>query len=239
MIRFQASSSGENSSFGIIIPIKIWFKLPGSSKITSQGIDYLIKQKKTAPQGDEVPGAQSRLVMVLWNCRLRSRKACFCTDESLDLADDDILAKLKLVHFFLVSYLISRVFVKKTSRRTSIGFFDQAITISKLTWILISGTGCFHDHCNVITLLTLLPSSYLSRMNTTHGKGKAEVFPRYPVSPVWGADYGGMGMLTEPHQWHPAICLNFKYPNRHFSPSGPGCLGNTSGAMLALWAGWC
>ncbi|MDD2331070.1 MAG: hypothetical protein PHI68_00300 [Candidatus Cloacimonetes bacterium] len=133
----------------------------------------------------------------------------------------EVLDKLQLVHFFLISYLISRVFVKHKLPERILYYLVETkhISISKLSWILISGTALLSMLiANVITLLTLLPLLLLIQ-NEYHGteKEKRKFSTLMLLSLIWGANIGGMGMLTGTTTNGILVYMFelFKYPNRH------------------------
>jgi len=133
----------------------------------------------------------------------------------------DVLDKLQLVHFFLISYLISRIFVKQKlpERIVSWLFETKHISISKLTWILISGTALLSMLiANVITLLTLLPLILLIQKEYDGTPKQHRKFSTLILlAVVWGANIGGMGMLTGTTTNGILVYMFeiFKYPNRH------------------------
>ncbi len=112
----------------------------------------------------------------------------------------EIVDKLQLVHFFLISYLISRVFVRhKLPEKIVHWLFEtKRLSISKLTWLLISGTAFLSMIiANVITLLTLLPLIII--LQNDH-EGSVKEHKKFStlilLALIWGANIGGMGMLT-------------------------------------------
>lgn len=112
----------------------------------------------------------------------------------------EIVDKIQLVHFFLISYLISRVFVKhRVPERIVHWMFEtKRLSINKLTWLLISGTALLSMIiANVITLLTLLPLILiLQKEHVGTEKEHRKFSTLILLALVWGANIGGMGMLT-------------------------------------------
>jgi len=112
----------------------------------------------------------------------------------------EALDTLQLLHFFLISYLISRVFVKqKLPERVVYWLFEtKHVSLSRLVWILISGTALLSMLiANVITLLTLLPLVILIQndykaLEKEHRKFSTLIL----LAVVWGANIGGTVMLT-------------------------------------------
>ncbi len=112
----------------------------------------------------------------------------------------EVVDKLQLIHFFLISYLISRVFVKHRVPEKIVHwmFETKKLSLSKLTWILISGTAFLSMIiANVITLLTLLPLILiLQKEHVGTPKEHKKFSTLILLALVWGANIGGMGMLT-------------------------------------------
>lgn len=112
----------------------------------------------------------------------------------------EIVDKLQLVHFFLISYLISRVFVKhRLPEKIVYWLFEtKHLSLSKLTWLLICGTGFLSMIiANVITLLTLLPLIVILQNEHVGSTKEHQKFSTLiMLAVVWGANIGGMGMLT-------------------------------------------
>ncbi|MBM4403132.1 MAG: hypothetical protein FJ042_01905 [Candidatus Cloacimonetes bacterium] len=113
---------------------------------------------------------------------------------------DDVLDKLQLLHFFLISYLISRVFVtQKLPERLVWWLFEKKhISLSRLVWLLTIGTGLLSMIiANVITLLTLLPLVILIQNDyKAPDKEHRKFSTLILLAVVWGANIGGTGMLT-------------------------------------------
>lgn len=112
----------------------------------------------------------------------------------------EIVDKLQLVHFFLISYLISRVFVKhRLPEKLVYWLFEtKGLSLSRFTWVLILGTaGLSMIIANVITMLTLLPLILIIQ-NEHVGKEKEhrKFSTMILLALIWGANIGGMGMLT-------------------------------------------
>lgn len=113
---------------------------------------------------------------------------------------DAYLDKIQLIHFFLISYLISRVFVRfKLPQRIVYWLFEEKhVSISRLTWLLISGTALLSIvMANVITLMTLVPVLILIQAEYEGKPAEKRKFSTLVMlAAVWGANIGGMGMLT-------------------------------------------
>lgn len=108
--------------------------------------------------------------------------------------------KLQLAFFFLISYLLSRVFVRFELPKRLVWWLieEKHITISKLSWFIIFGTTVLSMLiANVVTLMTMIPVLDLIQKQY---KGSAQNESRFGtlmiLSAVWGANIGGMGMLT-------------------------------------------
>jgi len=108
--------------------------------------------------------------------------------------------KLQLIHFFLISYLISRVFVKhRLSEKIVYWLFEtKRVSISRLTWVLIFGSVVLSMIiANVITLLTLLPLILILQNDHVGSVREHRKFSTLILlALVWGANIGGMGTLT-------------------------------------------
>ncbi|MDZ4182454.1 MAG: anion permease, partial [Candidatus Cloacimonadaceae bacterium] len=113
---------------------------------------------------------------------------------------DAYLDKIQLIHFFLISYLISRVFVRfKLPQRFVYWLCEEKhVSISRLTWLLISGTALLSIViANVITLMTLVPVLILIQAEYEGKPSEKRKFSTLVMlAAVWGANIGGMGMLT-------------------------------------------
>ncbi len=113
---------------------------------------------------------------------------------------EEALDKLQLLHFFLISYLISRVLVtQKLPERLVWWLFEEKhISLSRLVWLLIIGTGLLSMIiANVITLLTLLPLVLLIQNDyNAPDKEHRKFSTLILLAVVWGANIGGTGMLT-------------------------------------------
>ncbi len=120
-------------------------------------------------------------------------------DRILALVKDN-LGSIQLLHFFLISYLISRLFVRyKIPELFLYWLFEKKqLSLSKLLLILILSTaGLSMIIANVVTLLALLPMIVLIQNEL---KGTDKEIKRNStmimLAAVWGANIGGMGMLT-------------------------------------------
>ncbi len=113
---------------------------------------------------------------------------------------EEVLDKLQLLHFFLISYLVSRVFVmQKLPERLVWWLFEEKhISLSRLVWLLIIGTGLLSMIiANVITLLTMLPLVLLIQNDyNAPDKEHRKFSTLILLAVVWGANIGGTGMLT-------------------------------------------
>lgn len=108
--------------------------------------------------------------------------------------------KIQLAFFFLISYLLSRVFVRFELPKRLVWWLieEKHITISKLSWFIIFGTTLLSMLiANVVTLMTMIPVLDLIQKQY---KGSAQNESRFGtlmiLSAVWGANIGGIGMLT-------------------------------------------
>lgn len=110
------------------------------------------------------------------------------------------LDKLQLVCFFLISYLLSRVFVRFNLPHRLVHWLceEKHMSVSRLAWLIITGTALLSMViANVITLLALVPvltQLQLDYHDTPREKRKFATL--IILSAVWGANIGGMGMLT-------------------------------------------
>jgi len=112
----------------------------------------------------------------------------------------DHLDTIQLLHFFLISYLISRLFVRyKLPERFVFWVFEEKhISLSKLILIIMLSTAALSMViANVITLLAILPVILLvqSELQGTE-KEKKKLSTLIILSAMWGANIGGIGMLT-------------------------------------------
>lgn len=102
--------------------------------------------------------------------------------------------------FFIVSYLLSRVFVTlKIPELVLYYLFEKKhVSIQKLTYILILGSALLSSViANVITVLTLMPLVVLLQNEfDTSGKNKLKINTLFLLSVIWGANIGGIGMVT-------------------------------------------
>lgn len=108
--------------------------------------------------------------------------------------------KFQLLFFFLVSYLLSRVFVRFELPKRLVWWLieEKHISISKLSWLMISGTAVLSMLiANVVTLMAMIPVLELMQ-NQYHGSEaeRRKFATLMMLSAVWGANIGGMGMLT-------------------------------------------
>ncbi len=108
--------------------------------------------------------------------------------------------KLQLVFFFLISYLLSRVFVRFELPKRLVWWLieEKHITISKLSWFIIFGTTLLSMLiANVVTLMTMIPVLELvQKQYRGSPKNESRFGTLMILSAVWGANIGGMGMLT-------------------------------------------
>lgn len=112
----------------------------------------------------------------------------------------EYLDKLQLLAFFLVSYLLSRIFVRFQLPQRLIHwlFQEKRLTVSRLNWLIIIGTAVLSMLiANVVTLLTLIPVLVLLQKDY---RGPSQHSKRFStmvmLSAMWGSNIGGMGMLT-------------------------------------------
>jgi sodium-dependent dicarboxylate transporter 2/3/5 len=107
---------------------------------------------------------------------------------------------LQVAFFFVISYLLSRVFVVlKIPELILYYLFEKKhISIQKLTFILIIGSALISSFiANVITVLTLMPLVLLLQKELDgFGKYQTKINTLFLLSVVWGANIGGMGMVT-------------------------------------------
>ncbi|MDP2173740.1 MAG: hypothetical protein Q8M98_02125 [Candidatus Cloacimonadaceae bacterium] len=112
----------------------------------------------------------------------------------------EYLDKIQLIHFFLISYLISRVFVRfMLPQRIVYWLFEEKhVSISRLTWLLISGTALLSIViANVITLMALVPVLIMIQAEYDGKPSEKRKFNTLVMlAAIWGANIGGMGMLT-------------------------------------------
>jgi sodium-dependent dicarboxylate transporter 2/3/5 len=102
--------------------------------------------------------------------------------------------------FFVISYLISRVFVMlKIPELILYYLFEKKhVSIQKLTFILILGSALLSSViANIITVLTLMPLVILLQKEfDSSGKNKLKINTLFLLSVIWGANIGGIGMIT-------------------------------------------
>lgn len=102
--------------------------------------------------------------------------------------------------FFVVSYLLSRVFVvlKIPELIVYYLFEKKHISIQKLTLILILGSALLSAViANVITVLTLMPLVLLLQKEfDAPSRNKLKINTLFLLSVIWGANIGGIGMIT-------------------------------------------
>lgn len=112
----------------------------------------------------------------------------------------EYLDKLQLLAFFLISYLLSRVFVRfEVPRRLIYWLFqEKKLTVSRLTWLIILGSAVLSMLiANIVTLLTLIPVLVMLQKDYHGPKEHQKRFSSLiMLSAIWGANIGGMGMLT-------------------------------------------
>lgn len=108
--------------------------------------------------------------------------------------------KIQLLCFFLVSYLLSRVFVRFELPKRLVWWLieEKHLSISRLSWLIIAGTALLSMLiANVVTLMAMIPVLDLIQKEF---KGSPQEHKRFStlmmLSAVWGANIGGMGMLT-------------------------------------------
>lgn len=110
------------------------------------------------------------------------------------------MGTLQVAIFFVVSYLISRVFVMlKIPELILYYLFEKKhISIPKLTFILIVGSALLSSViANVITVLTLMPLVVLLQKEfDVSGTDKLKINTLFLLSVIWGANIGGIGMIT-------------------------------------------
>lgn len=108
--------------------------------------------------------------------------------------------KLQLLFFFLISYLLSRVFVRFDLPKRLVWWLieEKHISISKLSWLIISGTAVLSMLiANVVTLMAMIPVLDLIQKQYQGSLQEERRFGTLMMlSAVWGANIGGMGMLT-------------------------------------------
>ncbi len=107
---------------------------------------------------------------------------------------------LQVFFFFVISYLLSRVFVilKIPELIVYYLFEKKHVSIQKLTFILILGSAFISTViANVITVLTLMPLVILLQKEI---KSSEEFTKKMNtlllLSVIWGANIGGVGMVT-------------------------------------------
>jgi solute carrier family 13 (sodium-dependent dicarboxylate transporter), member 2/3/5 len=110
------------------------------------------------------------------------------------------LDSIQLLHFFFISYLLSRLIAKYHIAERFINwlFEEKKINMSKLVLILISGTAALSMLlANVVTLLALLPMIVLVQSEVQGSpKERKRLSTMIMLAAIWGANIGGMGMLT-------------------------------------------
>ncbi len=110
------------------------------------------------------------------------------------------LNTIQLLHFFFISYFVSRLFASyKIPERFVYWLFEEKrVSLSKLILILISCTaGLSMIMANVITLLALLPVILLIQNEIKGTPAEKKKFSTMiMLAAIWGANLGGMGMLT-------------------------------------------
>jgi len=102
--------------------------------------------------------------------------------------------------FFVISYLLSRVFVKlKIPELIVYYLFEKRhVSIQKLTYILILGSALISTIiANVITVLTLMPLVVLLQKEIkSFGEFTIKMNTLLLLCVIWGANIGGIGMVT-------------------------------------------
>jgi sodium-dependent dicarboxylate transporter 2/3/5 len=110
------------------------------------------------------------------------------------------LDKIQLIHFFLISFLVSRLMIRhKLPERLLYWLFEEKhISISRLALIIILSTSLLSAViANVISLLAVLPVILLLQEEYTGSdKNKRKFSTMIMLAAIWGANIGGMGMLT-------------------------------------------
>lgn len=108
--------------------------------------------------------------------------------------------KIQLIFFFLISYLLSRVFVRFELPKSIVRWLivEKHITISRLSWLIITGTALISMLiANVVTLMAMIPVLELIQNQFDGSEKERRKFSTLMMlSAVWGANIGGMGMLT-------------------------------------------
>lgn len=108
--------------------------------------------------------------------------------------------KIQLIFFFLISYLLSRVFVRFELPKSLVRWLieEKHISISKMCWMMISGTAFISMLiANVVTLMAMIPVLELIQNQFEGSEAERRKFSTMMMlSAVWGANIGGMGMLT-------------------------------------------
>lgn len=112
----------------------------------------------------------------------------------------EALDKIQLLHFFLISYLLSRVFVRfrLPERFVSWLFEKKQVSIAHLVAIIIGSTALLSMLIpNVITLLAVLPVLLLIQSDFEGDEcAKRRFSTLVMLAGVWGANIGGMGLIT-------------------------------------------
>jgi sodium-dependent dicarboxylate transporter 2/3/5 len=107
---------------------------------------------------------------------------------------------IQVAIFFVISYLLSRVFVVlKIPELVLYYLFEKKhVSIQKLTFILILGSALLSSViANVITVLTLMPLVLLLQKEFDRfGKDQLKINTLFLLSVIWGANIGGLGMVT-------------------------------------------
>lgn len=107
---------------------------------------------------------------------------------------------LQISLFFLISYLLSRVFVMlKIPELVVYYLFEKRhVSIQKLTLILILGSSLISTIiANVITVLTLMPLVLLLQKGFKGTPAETKKMNTlFLLSVIWGANIGGIGMVT-------------------------------------------
>ncbi len=107
---------------------------------------------------------------------------------------------IQVALYFLVSYLLSRVFVTLKIPEIVITYLieKKQISIRKLILILILGSALISIVVlNMITVLTLMPLVVLlQKGQQTHQGQSRKLNTLYLLSVLWGANIGGIGTIT-------------------------------------------
>jgi sodium-dependent dicarboxylate transporter 2/3/5 len=107
---------------------------------------------------------------------------------------------IQIILFFFVSYLLSRVFVVLKIPELIVYYLleKKHVSVQRLTLILILGSALISTIiANVITVLTLMPLVLLLQSEVTNkNRETLKINTLFLLSMVWGANIGGIGMVT-------------------------------------------